>query len=135
MTEQFMIDNPEKSEAYSFLSDMYKDAYGIRPRGVYNVEAMSLEDIQAEIDVCHEVVYDNMEREAIEEANAEWLFQALVDKTIKLGASDEKTALKWLFEATLDNPSEVSYFDVEGFLYQNGIMHTEYGKKVQKILL
>jgi len=128
--------NVEKVEAMSFLSDCYKDAYGFRPRGVYNVEVMTIDDINAEIDRVNVIVSDNMEREAIAEENAVWEFQALVSKTIKLGAGDEKTALKWLFEANLAerNITEVDFMDIEHFVWAYGILFTEYGKRVINIV-
>ena len=138
MTIEFMENpvNAEKVEAMSFLSDCYKDAYGIRPRGVYNVEAMTIDDINAEIDRVNVIVSDNMELEAIEESNADWEFQTLVEKTIKLGAGDEKTALKWLFDAHIAerNIVEVDYMDIEHFVWGYGIMFTEYGKRIINIV-
>ena len=50
----------EKSEAISLLSDIYKDAYGFRPRTVYNYDAMSIDDINAEIDAIETPIEGNV---------------------------------------------------------------------------
>lgn len=125
----------EKSEALSFLSDSYKEAYGHRPT-LSNYLHMSIEDIDVEIDELNAISFDNMEREAIAEENADWTFQALVSKTINLGAGDEKTALKWLFDASIAerNIVEVDYMDIEHFVWAYGILFTEYGKRVINIV-
>jgi hypothetical protein len=124
----------EKTEALSLLSDIHKDAYGYRPRGSYNVEAMTVENIQEEIDRLHELSMENMRQEEAYALLREVAFKELVQDTIGYGAGDEKTALKWLFDA-YKGDAEVDHFEVESFLYHNGIMHTEYGKKVQPILI
>tara|TARA_R110000772_G_scaffold245860_1_gene359430 strand:- start:233 stop:643 length:411 start_codon:yes stop_codon:yes gene_type:complete len=124
----------EKSEALSLLSDIYKDAYGCRPRGVYNGEAMSLEEINAEIDEVHATSMMNMKMEEAYALKCEVAFKELVQDTIGFGANDEKTALKWLFDGHLGD-NEVDYFEIEGFLYHYGIMYTDYGKKVEAILV
>ena len=134
MTIEF-IENPanaEKVEAMSMLSDIYKDAYGSRPRGIYNVEAMTVAEIYHEIDELHKISMENMEQEAIWEAMKVEEFKTLIAETIKLGADDEKTALKWLFDAS---GIEVwSFQDVEHFVWQYGILFTDYAKHILTVL-
>ena len=124
----------EKSEAISLLSDIYKDAYGFRPRTVYNYDAMSIDDINAEIDEVHAVSMENMKQEEAHGLKCEVAFKELVQDTIGFGANDEKTALKWLLDGHLGD-NEVDYFEIEGLLYHYGIMYTDYGKKVKTILV
>lgn len=124
----------EKSEAIGLLSDIYKDAYGMRPRTVYNYDAMSIADINAEIDVVHAVSMENMKQEELHALKSEVAFKELVQDTIGYGANDEKTALKWLFDGHLGD-NTVDYFEIDGFLYHYGIMYTEYGKKIQPMLV
>lgn len=124
----------EKSEAISMLSDIYKDAYGMRPRTVYNYDAMSVEDVYAEIDVVHAVSLENMKREELHAAECDVVFAGLVQKTINLGAGDEKTALKWIYDGS-GAGDEFDYFELESLLYQNGIMHTDYGKSIKAKLI
>lgn len=124
-----------KSEALSFFSDHYKMAYGIRPM-LTSYASMSIEELNNEIDEVSEVITDNEEREYLQEGIDLYVFEALVNKTIKLGANDEKTALKWIFDGYLAerNIIDVNFFDIEHFLYSHGIMHTEYGKRVLTII-
>ena len=128
------ITSTEKSEAISMLSDIYKDAYGFRPRTVYNYEAMTVADVYAEIDEVHAVSMENMKQEEAYALIRETEFKALVQDTIGLGANTEKTALKWLLDGYLGD-NEVDYFEIEGFLYHYGIMYSDYGKKVEAILV
>lgn len=124
-----------KSETLSFLSDHYKMAYGIRPM-LSSYASMSIEALNNEIDNLSEVIDDNQEREYLQEGIDLYTFEALVDKTIKLGANDEKTALKWIFDGYLAerNIDKVNFFDVENFLYSYGIMHTKYGTRISTII-
>lgn len=132
MTIEFMENpaNVEKVEAMSMLSDIYKDAYGMRPRGVYNVEAMTVAEINAEIDFLHKISMENMEDEARVEAIRDEEFKALVQKTIDLGAGDEVTALKWLFDGSGLKSEWFSFQDLEHFVWQYGILFTDYGKEI-----
>jgi hypothetical protein len=41
----------EKDMAASTLSDVYKETYGFRPRGIYPIETMTLADIEEEISI------------------------------------------------------------------------------------
>lgn len=133
-TMNFSIEITERSEAISMLSDIYKDAYGMRPRTVYNYDAMSIADINAEIDVVHAVSMENMKEEKAHELRCETSFKELVQDTIGYGANTEKTALKWLLDGHLGG-NEVDYFEIEGFLYHYGIMYTDYGKKIKPMLV
>jgi len=129
-----MLITTEKSEAISLLSDIYKDAYGMRPRTVYNYDAMTIADINAEIDEVHKISMENMRQEEAYALKCEVTFKELVQDTIGFGANTEKTALKWLFDGHLGD-NEVDYFEIESFLYHYGIMYTNYGKKIKPILI
>ena len=105
------------------FSDLYKDTYGFRPR--------------------HHAFYDEMwdhtckaldqaviEREAEKQADlAE--FKALVQDTIAMGAKDEETALRWL----LQGEDFYSGQCVEHWVWNQGILFTEYGRKLVERLL
>ena len=125
----------EKLEAISMLSDIYKDVNGIRPRGVYDLDAMTLDEIYAETESLYVVCSEQMESERVYQEACVELFKSLVNKTIILGAGDEKTALKWLFDAHVDVvDGRVDYFDFEQFLFNNGIINTKYGEEVLKVI-
>lgn len=138
MTIEFM-ENPEnkdKVEAMSFLSDIYKDAYGFRPRNIYNVEVMTLEDINKEISKCAEIVKESIkeDKKCLElDIKA---FNKLIIDVIVYGAKDFKTAVNWLFEGYLgDDCDMVDMFDIDGFLYYYGISYSEYGDMVKNTLI
>jgi len=58
-------------------------------------------------------------------------FEARVKDVIGLGANDRKTALSWI------TGSETFYHsqDVEHFVWEQGILFTQYGKQLVKDLL
>ncbi len=133
MTIEF-IDNPankEKVKALSLLSDMHKDAYGFRPR-YYNYEAMSIADIQEEIEKCSEEITKNMTEEKIQMEEDVKAFKALIDETIGYGAGDIITALRWLFDGSGVSIDEQEA--AETFAWKNGIMFSDYGRIVVKEL-
>jgi hypothetical protein len=78
--------------------DMYKDAYGIRPRHM-NLEAMTEADFEAEFKILGEVI----EREAAirkeNEHKAEVDFEMRVQNLLVTGARDRAMALRWIHEA------------------------------------
>jgi hypothetical protein len=94
--------------------DMYKDAYGVRPRGI-DTSAWTLEDFEAEFKILGEVI----EREEIArkeaEAEATAKFEQHVTNTICMGAKDRATALRWIMDASQAGG------DWEYFCFLNGL--------------
>ena len=78
--------------------DMYKDAYGVRPRGIDTTE-WTEEEFMAEFETLGRVI----EREEIarkeSEASAAVRFEAQIDSLISAGAVSREAALKWIHEA------------------------------------
>jgi hypothetical protein len=78
--------------------DMYKDAYGCRPRGIDTTD-WTEEEFMAEFETLGRVI----EREEIarKEAEAEAIvkFEQHVTNTICMGAKDRATALRWIMDA------------------------------------
>jgi hypothetical protein len=78
--------------------DMYKDAYGIRPRHM-NLEAMTEADFEAEFKILGEAI----EREAAirkeSEFKAEVDFEMRIQNLLVTGARDRAMALRWIHEA------------------------------------
>jgi hypothetical protein len=78
--------------------DMYKDAYGIRPRHM-NLEAMTEADFEAEFKILGEAI----EREAAirkeSEFKAEVVFAMRIQNLLVTGARDRAMALRWIHEA------------------------------------
>ena len=80
----------EREDVMMWVSDLYKDVYGIRPRG-YNFNAFS----DAELEKFVNRLIEQAEEEAQLIADAE---QKAIEDVMSLGA-DRETALRWLDQA------------------------------------
>lgn len=104
-------------EAYALLSDVHKDAYGFRPRNYRN--DLTLDEINEEIDRLLVIASENEKAERILEISNKADFEALIERTIGLGAGDRKTALRWLYEA--NEGYEACHYDIEFYVWNLGI--------------
>ena len=87
----FTIETQEQfNECLLWISDLSKDAYGFRIRGI-NWAAMSFDELAAEVNRMSEMV----EEEARWAAEAE---EMAILKVMECGA-DRETAIRWLEEA------------------------------------
>ena len=78
--------------------DMYKDAYGVRPRGIDTTD-WTEEDFMAEFETLgHAIEREEAERKE-REAEATVKFESRVADLIASGAGDRATALRWIHEA------------------------------------
>lgn len=85
----------------NLVSDLHKDARGYRPtQGFWDCWNYQ-DDLgkQAAWNTLLDELSQKMERERAEDAAALAAFQKRIADTIALGARDEVTALKWIFEA------------------------------------
>ena len=125
----------KRNEVLSYISDLYKDVNGVRPR-FYNFHEWSDSELESFTDKLIAQLKENEELERLQEEADVKRFQDQVQKTIELGAGDRKTALKWLFSSEeYDQGEYVTDWDVDGFLYSQGIVHSDFGKGVRKELL
>ena len=101
--------------------DMYKDAIGIRPRGI-DTSTWTMEDFDKEFEYLGKVI----EREEADRREAEKGavrdFEARVGEFINLGAGDRETALRWIMEADKCNG------DWEFLEYENGLPYGYFKK-------
>ena len=82
--------------------DMYKDAYGVRPRGI-DTSAWTEADFEAEFVSLSKVIeQENIARKASEE-RAEHDFEMRVLGLLQTGAKDRAMALRWIHEAEGSN--------------------------------
>lgn len=117
------------------FSDLHKDAYGFRPRGheFYDSTPARKQEIW---DYFCKIVEDNIAAEKEHEARAVRDFQNLVQRVIELGAVstigsvNRKTALLWL------TSGETFYNEqcVESWVWDKGILFTDYGRALVKVL-
>ena len=127
--------NFNRQDTLSFISDLYKDVNGVRPR-FYNFHEWSDSELEAFTDKLIAQLKENQELERLQEEADVQFFQAQIQKTIELGAGDRKTALRWLFSSQeYDQGEYVTDWDIDGFLYSQGIVHSDFGKEVKKELL
>jgi len=87
--------------------DMYKDAYGFRPRHV-DTSSWTLADFDREFADLDKVMTANAAAEKIAEAKAVEAFERRVAELISMGAQDYEMALRWIHEAE-DTNGDDSY--------------------------
>ena len=82
--------------------DMYKDAFGIRPRGI-DTSAWTEADYVAEFKQLGEIIdREEIARKAAEVINTE-KFERRVAELISIGARDSAMAMRWIHEAEETN--------------------------------
>jgi len=102
--------------------DMYKDAYGVRPRGV-DTSTWTLADFDAEFKLLGEIIkQEDIARKAAETEAIE-KFEQHVINTMCMGARDRETALRWIMDASNANG------DWEYLCYDLGLPY-QYFRKV-----
>jgi hypothetical protein len=114
------------------FSDLHKDAYGFRPR-IHNFYKSTPEEKQKIWDAT--ILDMNAAQEAEEARAADCVkdFKAEVDMVINtFGAEDRATALKWITDG---DRFFFSRQDVEGWVYNRGILFTDYGRTLVEELM
>ena len=119
----------ERDELATYIYDAHKTAFGCKGRH-YDFDSMTLQELKDEADYISRACDEQMALEAEQEARSIKEFKALVQKTIANGAGDEETALRWLSQG------ETFYHmqDVESWVWDYGILFTDYGKELVKKL-
>ena len=81
------------------LSDMHKDAYGYRPRGIYSVEnGWTIAAMMREVDRLGEVIEHEMnEEEKWRNENLKDL-EKRIQELVQMGAGTRETAIRWYLE-------------------------------------
>jgi hypothetical protein len=97
-------------EYQSIFSDMYKDAYGFRPR--MNTSDWTAKDFEQEFEFLNTVIERNIQDQKIIEQEAIKTFEVLVSNTINNGAKDRNTAIRWI----LDDERDIEHFEWQNCL-------------------
>jgi urocanate hydratase len=115
------------------ISDLHKDARGYRPSQYFWEGWKELSDEgQKEIfDMLAEELEIREQDEREMEQRAIKTFEARIADVIKLGAGDRQTALRWITSQEKFYHSQ----SVEHFVWEQGILFTDYGKKLLNELL
>ena len=95
-------DMTDLEQAQCTYWDMYKDAYGHRPRGV-NTSTWTLVDFEQEFASLGSVIQREEADRKTAEAEAIEKFEQHVLNTICMGARDRETALNWIMDASNAN--------------------------------
>jgi hypothetical protein len=103
-------------------SDMYKDTYGCRPRGVF--EGKTIEDVQAMIDKLEPALDAELERERKMNLAAIAEMEKRISDTVSVGAIGRRQAMAWLVGAHALTRYG-SRYDMEEFFYYNGLLSAE----------
>ena len=82
--------------------DMYKDAYGVRPRGV-DTTSWTLEQFDAEFETLAVVIQREEEQRKINETEAAVRFEAQLVDLMKSGARTRESAIAWVHDAEGSN--------------------------------
>tara|TARA_A100001037_G_C15152011_1_gene639935 strand:+ start:52 stop:501 length:450 start_codon:yes stop_codon:yes gene_type:complete len=125
----------EKTECLMWISDLFKDVNGFRPRG-YNFHEWSFEQLADFVNDLYFKAEEEARREKEYSKRCVTRFKKDLQKIKHLGAGDRKTALKWMLQGEMANTRELlDLYTVELFLMERGIDHTDFGRKVEKELI
>ena len=91
-------DMTELEQAQATFWDMYKDAYGVRPRGV-DTSAWTLDDFTSEFVILGQAIDREETARKASEAQAVTAFERRVAELISTGAKDYDMAMRWIHEA------------------------------------
>ena len=92
----------ELEQAQATFWDMYKDAYGVRPRGV-DTSTWTLDDFTSEVVVLGQAIDREETARKASEAQAVTAFERRVAELISTGARDYDMAMRWIHEAEETN--------------------------------
>ena len=105
-------------EQYSSIYwDMYKDAFGIRPRGI-DTSSWTEADFLAEFKELGEIIDREEKIRVAAQENAIFSFEKRVDDLIFSGAKDRATAMRWIHEAENTNGDDEYLCYTLGLPYQ-----------------
>ena len=103
--------------------DMYKDAYGVRPRGI-DTTGWTEAQFEAEFVLLGESIDANYKDQLAREEVASHDFEMRVLNLLQTGAKDREMALRWIHEA------EGSDGDDEYLCYLLGLPYSYFAKEV-----
>ena len=86
-------------QAQCIYWDMYKDAYGVRPRGI-DTSDWTLEQFEQEFKYLGQVIEQEEAARQVAEAEAARRFEETVESVIQAGAGNRETALRWIMDSS-----------------------------------
>lgn len=115
------------------FSDYFKDLNGFRPRGStwdYYL-GLSVEALEKELDRMDVEMEEQIAESARQKDEDVAAMKAEIANAIELGAKDEETALRWITQ----DEEFYSGQCVEHFVWDRGILFTDYGRELVEKLL
>ena len=118
---------------YDTFSDLHKDVHGFRPSAIFmkNVKRFSDQERDDLWEALCAQLEENTKAEKAKEEVDIAKFEARVLDVIGLGADDRETALRWI----TGQETFYSVQCVEHFVWEQGILFTDYGKALLSELL
>jgi hypothetical protein len=117
---------------YDTFSDLHKDVHGFRPSEIFmkNVKRFSNQERDDLWEALCAQLEENTKAEKAQEEVDIAKFEARIQDVIELGAGNRFNALLWIIG------TETFYHiqDVEHFVWEQGILFTDYGKQLVKDL-
>ena len=124
-----MTEAEERRDLEIYIYEGHKDAYGVKGRH-YKFASMSMNDLRKEADRISAAIDVAIAEEKEREAEDLAAFKKEVDNFIGYGAGDRETALRWMTNGETFYTTQC----VEGWLYNRGILFTDYGRNLVKEL-
>ena len=103
--------------------DMYKDAYGVRPRGIDTTNWTEAE-FEAEFVQLGKTIDANYKEQLAQEEVAQHDFEMRVLSLLQTGAKDREMALRWIHEAEGSNGDDEYLCYLLGLPYRYFIKET-----------
>jgi len=107
----------ELEQAQATYWDMYKDAYGVRPRSV-DTSTWTLEQFNSVFEVLGDVIKREAELRQLAQHKASHAFEQRVLEVLACGAKDRAMALRWIHEAEGTNGDDEFLCWTLGLPYQ-----------------
>ena len=124
-----VTETEERRDLEIYIYEGHKDAYGVKGRH-YNFDAMTMDELREEADRINKAVIKTIDEEEKLAARRVVEFLAEMNKFIEYGAGDRETALRWMTDGETFYTTQC----VEGWLYNRGILFTNYGRDLVKEL-
>ena len=117
---------------YDIFSDLHKDVHGFRPSAIFMKNVKRFSDQERDDlweSLCVQLEENTKAEKAQEEVDIA-KFEARIQDVIELGAGNRTNALLWIAG------TETFYHiqDVEHFVWEQGVLFTDYGKQLVKDL-
>ena len=103
--------------------DMYKDAYGSRPRGI-DTTAWTEDEFEAEFVQLAKVIDANYTQQLAQEEVAKHDFEMRMLSLLQTGAKDREMAMRWIHEAEGSNGDDEYLCFLLGLPYRYFVVDT-----------